>query len=168
MPWRTALDGTLGGWQFVSNSSLVGAPFYRWCMGTDQLRLNVILMLASASAWAAGIAILALIASVVRNQRRVAIYLAAALACAIAMVLLLDDKHSPDMRRQHRARVAAGHGGCGVRVGVAGLATAPRGGDGPRCSSRIVRNPVAGSVVQDPVLRTHVALWIQVLAALPG
>ncbi len=46
MTFDRALVGTLGSWVGTFNAQLLGQPFYRWCLGTDDVRGNLVLMAA--------------------------------------------------------------------------------------------------------------------------
>ncbi|MDP9174958.1 MAG: hypothetical protein M3O30_14010 [Planctomycetota bacterium] len=58
MPFHTALEGVLGGWQFVGKPFVVSTPFYKEGFGTDKPLRNLILMFQYAGCYAAFAAVL--------------------------------------------------------------------------------------------------------------
>jgi hypothetical protein len=59
MPFRAALGGVLGGWQFVGKPFVVSTPFYRGDFGSDQPLRNLILMFQYAGFYIAFAAVVA-------------------------------------------------------------------------------------------------------------
>jgi hypothetical protein len=59
MPFHTALDGILGGWQFVGKPFVVATPFYRGDLGTDQPIRNLVRMFQYAGLYLTAAALLA-------------------------------------------------------------------------------------------------------------
>jgi hypothetical protein len=93
MPWRTALGGTLGGWQFVS-PRVAQNPFYRECMGTDHLRANLLAMAGSAFAYAAFAIAAAGGAIALRSREKLPWGSGILLASVIAIILFFDQQHA--------------------------------------------------------------------------
>ena len=64
MPAHIAIDGVLGGWQFIANSYVLSTPFYKGSFGTDEPLANFILMLQYAAFYTAASIALILLARI--------------------------------------------------------------------------------------------------------
>jgi hypothetical protein len=62
MPFRTALGGVLGGWQFVGKPFVISTPFYKGDFGSDRPLQNLLQMFKYAGLYAAAAVVLAAVA----------------------------------------------------------------------------------------------------------